>query len=332
MKKLISRKVVLCVLLLGALGGAFGVWVLLHPASIWVQPWRAQQSTMSEQVIFGPYPVEEDFVALKKRGVTTIISLLDSNIPYEKVLLAQERERAARHGMQVRNFPMASILGQSFGADYVRNSEAAARAAIDADGTAYIHCYLGLHRAGNVQKLLAKFHATSSFDGSQATARSADTQLLDRANFAFLEADYETTLGEIARMKQQTIASMQLAGWANYRLDRIDTAREQFDRLLELSPDDTEAMSGMAYCALRSGDLADAEARFNQILARLPEDVAALEGLGHVKYRQGNPAEARSYFQRALARSPGNPETRQMLEKLQSAPVSAAGQAVHTAD
>ena len=81
MKKLISRKLVLCALLLCALGGAFGVWVLLHPASIWVQPWRAQQSTMSEQVIFGPYPVEDDFVALKKRGVTTIVSLLDSEAP-----------------------------------------------------------------------------------------------------------------------------------------------------------------------------------------------------------------------------------------------------------
>lgn len=332
MKKLISRKVVLCALLLCALGGAFGVWVLLHPASIWVQPWRAQQSTMSEQVIFGPYPVEEDFVALKKRGVTTIISLLDSNIPYEKVLLAQERERAARHGMQVQNFPMASILGQSFGADYVRNSEAAAMAAMNADGTAYIHCYLGMHRAVNVRKFLDRFHATSSYAGNRPTTRSADTQLLDRANFAFLEADYETTLREIARMAQPTIASMQLAGWAHYRLDRIDAAREQFGRLLALSPDDTEAMSGMAYCALRSGDLADAEARFSTILARLPEDVAALEGLGHVKYRQGNPAEARTYFQRALARSPGNPETRQMLEKLQSAPVSAAGPAVHTAD
>jgi Flp pilus assembly protein TadD len=183
-----------------------------------------------------------------------------------------------------------------------------------------------------VQKLLEHIRATERYAGNRPSDRSLDVQALDRANIAFLQADYDTTLREIAAIKQPTAASMQLAGWAQYRLDRIDAAREQFSRLLAQSPDDTEAMSGMAYCALRSGDLGDAEARFGQVLARLPEDAAALEGLGHVKYRQGNPAEARTYFQRALARNPENPETRQMLEKLQSAPVSTAGQAVHTAD
>ena len=83
-----SRRLVLAVLALGVVGFAFGVWVLLHPASIFVQPWRAERAaTPVDGVLMGPYPVEEDFVELKRRGVTTIISLLEPNVPYEKVLI-----------------------------------------------------------------------------------------------------------------------------------------------------------------------------------------------------------------------------------------------------
>ena len=143
-----SKRIVIAVLALGLAGFAFGVWVLLNPASIFVQPWRAVRAEAPVKgVLLGPYPVEEDFADLKKRGVTTIISLLEPNVPYEKVLLERERALAERHGMTVKNFPMGSILGQKFGENYSKNSKAAAEAALSADGVAYIHCYLGLHRA-----------------------------------------------------------------------------------------------------------------------------------------------------------------------------------------
>lgn len=65
-----SRRLVLAVLALGVVGFAFGVWVLLHPASIFVQPWRAERAAAPvDGVLLGPYPVEADFVELKKRGV-----------------------------------------------------------------------------------------------------------------------------------------------------------------------------------------------------------------------------------------------------------------------
>ena len=80
-----SKRIVIAVLVLGLAGFAFGVWVLLNPASIFVQPWRAVRAEAPVKgVLLGPYPVEEDFADLKKRGVTTIISLLEPNVPYEK--------------------------------------------------------------------------------------------------------------------------------------------------------------------------------------------------------------------------------------------------------
>jgi tetratricopeptide (TPR) repeat protein len=306
-------------LALALAGGGFGIWVLLHPASMWVQPWRAERSAVTDGVVFGPYPVEDDFIELKQRGVTTIISLLDPAIPYESVLLGQERERAARHGMQLLNFPMASILGQSFGADYARNSKAAAEAALNARGTAYIHCYLGLHRAVNVEKYLAQFRSTARYPGSVASVRSPDTLALDQANFAFLDADYAGTLAQLATIRTPRPAAMQLAGWANYRLGRIPAAREQFNRALAIDPDDLESQTGLAYCALRDGDLVSSEQRFTEILSKRPEDPAAIEGLAYAKYRQGHADEARALFSRALALNPANDETRGMLNRLQVA-------------
>lgn len=143
------------VLLATTLGIGFGVWVLLHPASIFVRPWRAQlTSSSSNKVLFGPYPVEKDFIHLKQRGVTTIISLLEPKAPYEGELLAQERDLATRYGMRLLNFPMVSFLGQTFGADNVGSSRAAVSFALKTDGVVYIHCYLGLHRARQVREYL----------------------------------------------------------------------------------------------------------------------------------------------------------------------------------
>jgi tetratricopeptide (TPR) repeat protein len=306
-------------LALALAGGGFGIWVLLHPASMWVQPWRAERSAVVDGVVFGPYPVEDDFVELKRRGVTTIISLLDPAIPYESVLLGQERERAARYGMQLLNFPMASILGQSFGTDYARNSRAAAQAAINARGIAYIHCYLGLHRAVNVEKYLAQFRSTTRYAGSVTSARSPDTLALDQANVAFVDTDYAGTLAQLATIQTPGPAALQLAGWAHYRLGQIPAARERFSRALAIDPDELESQTGLAYCALRDGDLASSEQRFTEILSKRAEDPAAIEGLAYVKYRQGHADEARALFGRALALNPDNDETRGMLNRLQAA-------------
>jgi len=313
----IAAAFILCTLL-----GLFGVWVLLHPASIWVQPWRATQSTADDDVIFGPYPVEEDFVALKAKGVTTIISLLDSNIPYEKVLLAQERERAARHGMQVLNFPMASILGQSFGRDYVKNSRAAAQAAHQAEGTAYIHCYLGLHRAKNVQKFLDTFATSATYVGAQSE-RTEDFQAAERALVAFRAGRYQHSLAELDKIPNKGIRAARQEAWTHYRLLRIDAARAGFERVLREDPLDQEAHVGWAYCALFENKLLDAGERFSQVLSRDPDDVGAIEGLAHVRYRQSDPAAAKALFERAAGFNPDNIETRQMLERLEASAAAA---------
>lgn len=319
-----SRRLVAGVCVLGLLMFGFGVWVLLHPASIFVQPWRADRTTaIAEDVLLGPYPVEADFVELKQRGVTTIVSLLNPDVPYEKVLLAQERERAARHGMTVLNFPMGSILGQKFGDDYARNSKAAAEAALGADGVAYIHCYLGLHRARNVQLHLAGDAGvrTASFNGANS-GPAADLDAEHAAQTAFDAGDYDRSLAALATIGDKGLRAARLEAWNYYRLRRIPEARAAFEHVLERFPDDPDSVAGLAYASLAENRLDDAERGFAQVLAATPDEVSAVEGLGHVRFRQGRWDEAKTLFARAAELNPANGETRQMLERLQRAPTN----------
>lgn len=317
-----SRRAVAIALVSCALAGTLGVWVLLHPASIFVQPWRAERTvSTSEDVLLGPYPVEADFIALKQRGVTTIISLLEPDVPYERVLLEQERERAARHGMTVRNFPMGSILGQKFGNDYAKNSQAAAEAALAADGVAYIHCYLGLHRARNVQAHLAARARAATFAGTNATP-DADLAAERRAKAAFDAGDHAGSLAILATVTRKTPRVVRVEAWNHYRLLRIAEARAAFGKVLEQQPGDSDALAGLAYCDLFENRLDAADRGFGQVLAAKPDEVFALEGLGHVRYRQGRWPEAEALFARAATLNPANPETGQMLDRIRAAAVA----------
>lgn len=310
----ITRKRLALASAAGLLLFGFGVWVLLHPASVWVQPWRAELSNVENNVIFGPYPTEEDFKVLKDKGVTRIVSLLNPAVPYENVLLQQERERAARYGIELLNFPMGSILGHKFGEDYHKNSRAAAQAALDSGGTAYIHCYLGINRAKNVQRYLHTLKPGSvEYAGVGGSVDDVGAQ--QRAIAAFEAGQYEQALAEFGRMKGRNVQALRLEAWANFRLGRIAQARPLFERILIEAPGDPDATTGLGYCALRENDLSTAETRFSAAISGTEPDIAAVEGLGYVRFRQARPEDAIALFERVLATNPDNGEVRQALDR-----------------
>lgn len=318
MKRVLKSRWIKIGLVVCVLGAGSGVWLLLHPAAFWLKPWRPQAFETQGRFIFGPYPVEPDFVALKKQGVSTIVSLLDPMLPYERVLLDQERERAQRYGMRVLNFPMASILGQSFGKDYVANSKAAAQAALRSRGVVYLHCYLGLHRAANVRKILQEQAQTEAYAGTLESGRSPDVLALDRANIAYLQGNTEQALAALATIQQKTPEATLLEAWAYYRLNRLDEALADFQQVAAARPDLTDAVAGIGFCALRRGDLHVAETQFNRVLAQRPDDPSGLEGLGHVRYQQGRLAEARALFEQIVAKHPENVDVQQLLDRIKA--------------
>lgn len=315
----LGRKWLLLAAAVALLGAAAGVWVLLHPASFVVQPWRAQQSVTAARFMFGPYPVDADMVRLKATGVTTIISLLNPSLPYESVLLDQEKARAQRLGIRVLNFPMGSILGQRFGADYERNSRAAAEAAIASDGTVYIHCYLGLHRARSVRDYLEQ-HAgqadTRQFHGSIAHNRSPRQLANERAQGLFEQEDYEGALRELGSVQPPDYAAYVLTGWIELRRNDNALARDQFRQATGMPDAKADSWDGLGFALLRLDDLDGAGSAFGQALTLAPQDNDAMQGMAQTLYRQNKPAQARPLLEQLHADDPDNPEVKQLLERV----------------
>lgn len=77
-------------------------------------------------------------------------------------------------------------------------------------------------------------------------------------------------------------------------------------RLLEINPDDGEALAGLV--GLRQGDVAQSEAKLKAILARSPDSAPVLFALGNVYAKQRRWTEAQQQFFRACGAAPGNPD------------------------
>lgn len=75
-------------------------------------------------------------------------------------------------------------------------------------------------------------------------------------------------------------------------------------RLLEINPDDGVALAGLI--GLRQGDLVQSESRLKAILARTPESGPVLFALGNVYAQQRRWPEAQQQFFRAYSAVPGN--------------------------
>jgi hypothetical protein len=106
--------------------------------------------------LFGPYPDEATLGGLRDRGYTTVISLLDPDLIYEASLLERERAAAERLGVRFVNLPMVSGVP----ADAPKNAKALAELTAMFEATpdmpAYVHCYLGKHRAKRAREWLGR--------------------------------------------------------------------------------------------------------------------------------------------------------------------------------
>lgn len=290
-------------------------WFLVSPGNPVTSFLSAPISVRDARVLVGPYPSAGDFALLRRDGVTTIVSLLDPQLPYERVLLSRETELAAGDGMTLRDFPMGGILDHRFGDDYSAQARAAAHAVAIARGRVYLHSYLGSHRVAAVESLLGKSGKVAAYSARRGE-HTADAELLAHAQSAYDAGDFKQTLSLLFGVVDKSEASQILSGWADYRLGDIREARDDFTSALRIASGSQGALTGLGYCALRDGDLDEASSRFKAALAKSPRDVSALTGLGLTRYRQGRTDDAARYLRASLAIDPNDSDARSALARI----------------
>ena len=298
--------------------------VVVHPDNLLVRMVRAPISHQigNGKVITGPFPLERDFDILRSEGVTTVISLLNPDIYYEGVLLKQEQEMASRFGMKLLVFPMSSILGQRFGADYQANAQAAADAAAKAPGKVYLHCYLGLHRSRVVLDALNDMHVNvgvSDYSVRKGERSKVDIQT-DKADAAFRDGEYGRVLEIIPDQQGLTSDQVYLRAWSLYRMGRFSEAYQSFKLILQNKPEDVDALLGSGYSRMQLNDLPAAEQDFMRATQLSPQSSDVWTGLGLTHLRLDRLAQARMELQRALKMNPANKEAVDALANLKDQP------------
>jgi hypothetical protein len=147
-------------------GFVFAVYLVFSPDQFPMSFVRGPVVRPAPDLIFGPYPVEEELLKLKRMGVVEVVSLLDANSPIEGELVARERQRVEGLGMTFVSHPLPvsfaatggdpEILGRV--ADYIRDNPVSLR---------YVHCYLGRHRVQLVRDVLGLTQAAPVLEVGQ---------------------------------------------------------------------------------------------------------------------------------------------------------------------
>lgn len=313
------RRMLGLTVLAAVLMAAAGWYVLITPGNPLTRLFQRSISDVEARIIVGPFPEEADFRLLKQHQVSLIVTLLNPGIPYEATLLEREKVMAATFGLELRSFPMSSILGQRFGDDYDRSAAAAAEAIAAHNGKVYLHCYLGIHRIQVVRDLLAAKGIDAGTYAVRTGERAEADRLLDLAEAHYNAGRYPEALEGLAKIDAAdlTDAARMLRGWSFYRTGDTAKARDSFAELQRVNPGNADASIGLGYCAYRDADYAAAEKHFTSAIKALPGNADALGGLGLTLYREGRLGDAARHLEAALKIAPTNQELRDALVRIQ---------------
>lgn len=314
-----KKTLLLCVSVGLLAAGSFGYYLIVTPTNPLVRFFRSPKVALAETTVsYGPYPTADDFVQLKKDRVQVVISLLNPAIPYEAQLFAEEQKNAADYGMELYNFPMSSILGQTFGNDYEKNARAAATLINSLDQRVYIHCYLGVHRVAHVIELARAESDKKVFTLHAHTKWSDQTfePTFQKALQQYKIGDYAGVIALIPEQPDLNTSSKNLLGWSHYQIGHTEIAQRIFSEIIAVDPTNNGAHSGYGYAALRLGSLDDAMLHFNKAVEIDQNDAESLAGLGIGFFRRQQFGDARTYLHKALIINPQNLEATDLLKKI----------------
>ncbi len=133
----------------------------------------SEQQQVSQQFTIGSYPTAEKIKELKAEGYTGIISLLHpAVVPFEPVLLAQEKAAALKYDIKLLEAPMLPWVSDNAASlkiieDIIRTNQ----------GKYYIHCYLGKDRVNLVSNLISRLAGEALIEAEAHTARRTFEQM-----------------------------------------------------------------------------------------------------------------------------------------------------------
>lgn len=147
--KVNSKKRIIAVHASGAVVFVVVFFIFLRAGAGVFGGFRGEREEVGDRFVFGPYPDRAEMAELKRTGFTGVISLLSPVVPFEAVLLEQERQNAAEFGIELVEASMLPWVSSNEEPldkirDIVRNGE----------GIYYVHCYLGRNRAQLVRFLI----------------------------------------------------------------------------------------------------------------------------------------------------------------------------------
>ena len=148
-----------------ALAAGFVFYEFLHAQSWMLAGRSAPFEEVSPQLSFGPYPDKEHLRQLKDQGYDGVISVLHPAIPFEEVLLREEKKNAAEVGLRIHSFPMLPWISEN------RAALGGIRGLTQQPGQRYyVHGYLGGHRV-NLVRRMAGYGSEEAADNSELPDR-----------------------------------------------------------------------------------------------------------------------------------------------------------------
>lgn len=168
------------------LAGA-SLWMWMNPA---LAAQRGRDDTRpGSHFTFGPYPDETKLAELEAAGYTAVIPLLHpAVVPFEPKLLAEEREAAARIGIELIHLPMLPWVS-----DNLEAIEALRDLARKGGGKYYVHCYLGQDRVQIAKRAVESVEGGVGVDAQTSARRLEDLATMERGAYVKLaESAYLT--------------------------------------------------------------------------------------------------------------------------------------------
>jgi tetratricopeptide (TPR) repeat protein len=159
--------------------------------------------------------------------------------------------------------------------------------------------------------------------GDVAAVPTADT-LAEAVAKRYDARDFSGALEQYAAIAAPEPRTRLLAGWADFRLNRIDAAETLFREVRDRDPALWDAATGLAYCALRRNQLTAAEGGFQSVLEQHPGDIQALIGLAVTHAHAGRYDRATAALDQVLADHPDNREAHELLTTYQARIASAS--------